>query len=397
MHKTLVFSLRLLPWVLFGLTTAIAEAELLKGSVPTLQPLITLLHPLRSDFALYYRDSLVALKAGGHDIYDPAIVQQVTANLHLWRIVKDPGLGLSLPPLIWFGIPFALLPFKVAYVAWMVLMGACLVGTWIVVAPGRGAAKLLTLAAAVFFIPALFAFSLGQATLLILGVLGTSWWLLRSGHPWAAGVVLALVSFKPQLAFLVPVALLITGRRSTFLGFAGASGLMAAVAAILIPPGAVIQWVERLFVASRDPHVWNVNTSLTLMGRGISWLSVLEATIIVGLGLVALLKERGSDMSDARAYAIGILGSLLLTPYLHYEDLAMLLLVWWLFIQTGPRGWQGWIAPICLMAATLEPFGLPLTRLAEMLWLASFALTPLKRPILQASAGASRAPAAAQA
>src|SRR5690348_6261807 len=90
---------------LVALATLVAIFEIYGGRIHNLDPIATMTHPARTDFAQYYRDSLVAVRQGGRDIYNVATFQQVTASLGLVRLESDPNVVLSLPLLVWFGIP----------------------------------------------------------------------------------------------------------------------------------------------------------------------------------------------------------------------------------------------------------------------------------------------------
>src|SRR5438445_11264090 len=109
--------------VSLGLAAATLAAVMLfiyKGNIANLNPIGMIEHPLQSDFALYYRDSSVAVKAPKHNPYDLRTFQQVTAAIGIRRLTADPVVpSLSLPPLIWVVVPFTHLPFELAYLLWM--------------------------------------------------------------------------------------------------------------------------------------------------------------------------------------------------------------------------------------------------------------------------------------
>jgi hypothetical protein len=251
---------------------------------------------------------------------------------------------------------------------------------WFVAAPATGLPRPLQLLLAAIFVPTAFVLALGQATLLVVGVVALTWWLLKRGHQGWAGVVLSLIVLKPQLAFLVPVALLIAGRRLTFFWFMGASALLAGIALLLLPFDSLVDYAGRLLAAGRDPNLWNVNTTLTIAGERGGVAGLVQEALVLVAGLVAIRRHVAPETRDECALVVGLLTSLLLTPYLHYPDLAVLTIAAWLFLRMRPGGWQRWLPLLCYAAATIEPFGVTLTRPSEILWLACLALLPLARP-----------------
>lgn len=362
-----------LPNLVLALTTlsiVLAMVWLYEGRIANLDSIGTFQHPLRSDFALYYRDSVVAVHGGGRNLYDFATFRQVTASLGISRIVPDPEVpSLSLPPLIWLVIPFTTLPFGIAYVVWLVLLGSCLVLTWAVSASGRSVNKLAQLLVAGVFAPVSFAIADGQAILLVMAVVAGSWWLLKHEHDIWAGIVLALLVFKPQIAFLVPLALLLAGRKKAFISYLGAIAVLASIVVIAVPWESLVQYLTRLAGASRRPGLWSVNTSLTVASQGRPILTILSDALVLATASVAVSRHGRPAARDEYAIVAGLLGSLLVTPYLHFPDLAILVLAAWLFLHTEPPRWQRWLLFAGYWTATFEPFGGWFTRPVEMIWL----------------------------
>lgn len=293
----------------------------------------------------------------------------MTASLGINRLVADPVVpSLSLPPLIWLVIPFTALPFGIAYRAWLVLLGACLVGTWAVAARGGGVKKWIQLLVAAVFVPVAFGMADGQAILLVVAAVAGSWWLLKRDHEIWAGIVLALLVFKPQIAFLVPFALLLVARKKSFISFFAATAVIASIVVITVPWDALLQYSSRLAEASRQPGLWRGNTSLTL-AQGGPLLTILSDALVLAIAWLAIRRHSQPEVRDEYAIVVGLLASLLVSPYLHYPDLAILVLAAWLFLRTEPLGWQRWLLFIGYGMATIEPFGGWFTRPVEMIWL----------------------------
>ena len=340
------------------------------GHVVSLNGKGMLEYPLRTDFALYYRDSLVALRAPHHNPYDLNTFREVTASLGIKRLKADPVVpSLSLPPLIWLVMPFTLLPLIVARWLWMSLLTACLVMAWVVAAPAQGWRKWALLVMAAVFLPVSFAIADGQAILLVVGVVAVSWWLLKRGHEVWAGIALSLIVLKPQLAFAVPLVLLAAGRRRTFIAFGGASALIALTVLLTIPLDALLQYVARVTHAAHDPDLWRVNTNLTAATQGGPIVGLVEDAVAAAVAWIAVGRAKDQAVKDDLAFVSGLLISMLATPYLHYPDLSVLVLGAWIFLRLQPPAWQGWLLVAGYWLATMEPLGFPFTRTLELAWL----------------------------
>src|SRR5205807_1823531 len=79
------------------------------------------------------------------------------------------------------------------------------------VAPGRRVVRLIHGVGAAVLLPVFVGILFGQVSLLVVAAVALSWWLLSRGRPWLAGLALSALILKPQIAFLVPLALLLAG------------------------------------------------------------------------------------------------------------------------------------------------------------------------------------------
>jgi hypothetical protein len=283
----------------------------------------------------------------------------------------------------WLAVPLTLLPFQVAYFVWSALLLGALGWTWYLAAPGTGRLRLVHLAAAVGWLPVIYGLQLGQPGLLVaLGVAGC-YALLCRDRPFWAGVALGALVLKPQLAFLVPAALLVSGRYRAFWGSVVAIGALAVIAALVVGPEGISTYQQRLAFAAGVP----VNRELTVAGlvgnmpvaRAVQALLALWALI-----LVYRLRGRGHEW----AFIPALVGGLVASPYLHLDDLVMLGLAGWLFLRTSPRPRWSWVAFMALViAAEGIPFWGPLPVIAgEVAVLLLLTVAP--RQEAPASAGA---------
>ncbi len=327
-----------------------------------------------NDLTFYYAGARIGLVHGWASIYDLHLQQVELDAMGSGMTIAQLARFISPPPLAWLAAPFTALPFPIAYWAWSATLLAALVLTWQLAAPGSGRARLIHLAAALGWLPVIYSLQLGQPGLFVALGVAACYALLRTGHPTWAGIALAPLVLKPQLAFLVPLALLAARRDRAFLASALALGLLAALSAVALGPGGVATYEARLSFASGVP----VNRALTLA----PWLGNLTVTRAVqaviavwALALVYLMRRRGLEWT----FVPVLVGGLLASPYLHLDDLEMLGLAGWLYLRTPGPSWVWAYMVGVVIAVEGEPFWGPLPVIvAELVILALISVVALR-------------------
>jgi hypothetical protein len=296
-----------------------------------------------NDFTFYYVAAQIGLQQGWSHIYDLQLQQSALNALGSGITVAELARFISPPPVAWLALSLLALPFDAAYAVWSGLLLVALGATWRLAAPGAGRPRELYLAAAVGWLPVIYGLQLGQPGLFVaLGVTG-SYALLRSGRPWWAGIALGAVALKPQLAFIVPLALLAAGRFRAFAGSLVALGLLAALSALALGQGGIGTYLDRLHFASGV----SVNQELTLayfLGGAARPAQVLIAAWT--LLLVFRMRRRGPEWP----YVLALTGGMLATPYVHLDDLMMLGLAAWLVLRARSPRWT-WVYVFALVVA----------------------------------------------
>jgi hypothetical protein len=304
-----------------------------------------------NDLTFYYAAAKIGLNHGWQSIYDLRFQQEALDALNSRIQIAQLARYISPPPVAWLAVPLTLLPFQVAYFVWSGLLLGALGWTWYLAAPGAGRLRLVHLAAAVGWLPVIYGLQLGQPGLFVaLGVAGC-YALLRRDRPFLAGVALGALVLKPQLAFLVPAALLVSGRYRAFWGSVVAIGALAALAAVVVGPEGITTYQQRLAFAAGVP----VNRELTiagLMGNVPVARAVQALLALWALALVYRLRGRGHEW----VFIPALVGGLVASPYLHLDDLVMLGLAGWLFLRTSPRPGWSWVA---VMALVISAEGIP--------------------------------------
>jgi len=291
-----------------------------------------------NDFTFYLAAARIGLGRGWPSIYDLSIQQAELDAMGSRITIAQLARFISPPPVAWLAVPFTALPYDAGYWIWSALLLAALVGAWYLAAPGAGFARVVLLAAALAWLPVIYGLQLGQPGLFVaLGVAG-AYALLRAGRPFPAGLALGVLALKPQLAFLVPIALLVSGRYRAFGGAVVALGVLAAASAIAVGTTGIAEYQDRLSFAAGVP----VNRELTLapfMGD-LTVTRIVQVVIAIwALALVYRFRKRSVEWVLVPA----LTGGLLASPYLHLDDLVMLGLAAWIYLRAEPKPRWAWV------------------------------------------------------
>lgn len=287
---------------------------------------------VRNDFRLVWGAAVAGLRHGYGHLYDLSAQRAATEALgtgFYWQPYLNP------PPLAWLVTPFTALPFEVAISLWTALLVAAAVAAWYLVAPGAGLVKAAHLALFLGLFPTAFGLMVGQPVALVAAAVALAWWLACRDRPVLAGVVLAGIAVKPQLALLVPLCLLIAGHRRMFGAWLVTSVAIAIVALVMLGGEGLQRYRDVLSLASH----WEPTRRYAISGPlGLGPQVYVLEIIVVAMASVAAWRQRGEDVS--RPIATGIVASLLFTPYVGFQDFAILVVAGWLVVRSGATGLQ---------------------------------------------------------
>jgi len=328
---------------------------------------------VRNDFRLIYGAALTALRHGYSHLYDlsaqKATVEGLGAGFY-WSPFLNP------PPLVWLATPFTLLPFSVALVFWTALLLAAAVLTWYLVAPGGRLTRAAHLALWLGLFPVAFGLLVGQPVALVAAAVATSWWLAEKNRPVLAGLALSVIAIKPQVALLVPLCLLVSGHARMFGTWLVATGLMVLVALAALGPDGLHRYVDVLSLASQ----WEPTRRYAVAGPlGLGpQIAVVQGLVAAAAAWVAWRHRHGSV---GVPIAAGITASLLFTPYVGFQDFAMLVVAGWLVLRAQPSRLQLGLLVIGygLLELALLVLAVPIL-LAEAAFLISLALPAAQPP-----------------
>jgi len=281
------------------------------------------------DFYVYYLAAQLGRAHGWAAIYDPAVfLPPVTAA------VGKPLPYLNPPELAWLVTPLSFLPYPLAAWIWTVLLAAAFVVVWYLTAPGRRMGRLIHGVGAVVLLPVFVGVLFGQVSLVVVAAVALCWWLLSRGGPWLAGLALSALIIKPQIAFLVPLALLLAGYGRVFLAWFAVSVPLAGITLLATGTGVFQQISRSLHTVSGVPGP--IQSSLL---RQLP-LPVAAFGIAAVLGVCGFILWRGRGSGPSRPVAVGLIASVLVSPYVNFYDLSALVLAAWLMLRTRPPRWQ---------------------------------------------------------
>jgi Glycosyltransferase family 87 len=329
------------------------------------------------DFHTYLAASVVGLNQGWPHIYDQSVVAVAQKQLvpSLW---SQPFLS---PPMVaWLAAPLTVFPFWVAYAIWALLMFFSLAAALTWAGVSTGTVRWIAVLAALTPWWVLHAVNLGQVVPLVAAGAVVGWRLLRDKKDIAAGVALSLIFLKPNTAILVPVALLAARRYRAFTSWLAVGGVLALIALLLLGTQGISAYVNQL----RAPLPGGAD-SLTIHGAvgATGVVATVLRVLIFGAVLAAAFKVRESP---GLVIPAGIVGSLLVSPYLHASDLCLLSAAAWMVWEERPGlVWGavfavGWVlASPFLFIAGLSPNlnRLPWLELALLVALVVIAWRPL--------------------
>jgi hypothetical protein len=255
--------------------------------------------------------------------------------------------------------PIAQLPFAAALAVYTalgmvaVILSAWLMHRYVLPAPLRSLPTLVVVVAT-FSVPISWDILMANwDAFMLLALVGAAALLPR--RPVLAGMLLAILFVKPQVAFLVPVALLIARQWRLLLGLAVGVGVWGISTLVMVGTHGTAQWIH---IATA------IGTIQAAMAVGIPGLLALAGIptaaidLVIALGAVAAtllfwILRCHLHADPAMAIGLGILASLLLAPHVNLQDPCLLALPLCLWGRTRPR--QA-LAAALLLSFTALPY-----------------------------------------
>lgn len=312
-------------------------------------------HPFGEDFVNFWSGPALAVQGRLAEIYD-------IARFHRFEVaaVGHPIdlYHYSYPPvMLLFTAPLGLLPYPVAWALWTGL-------GWLAFAAVVRAMMARGWALYAAALPAVWiSVAGGQNGCWTAAILGGGLQLLKA-RPFIAGLVLSLLAYKPQLAWLVPVALLAGGHWRALAGLA--AGGVASLGGTLLLFGPDI-WLAfaaqaellRVVIFENGSGTWHRMVSVFVLfrhaGAGVGAAYAAQALVSVAVAAAVARVWRSQARAPAR-YSVVVLGVLIASPYVSdYDLVAAALVPLWLWRDAGPRARTAMALPVIapLFAAQL--------------------------------------------
>ena len=320
------------------------------------------------DFATFYIAAEAGMRYGWSSMYDRATLQALATTHGLPHdYISSAQVFANPPAFAWLLVPLTVLTIPAAYLVWTIVSLGALVWAWYVAAPYAGLGKLTLLLVALAIWPVLNAFFYGQPSMLILGLVATAWWFgaRNKPNPIAAGMALAFATaLKPQAVFLVPIAVLVSGRYRLFASWAVSGGVIALVSVAALGSTGLTNWWHALnYLQSNSTH--SHVTIAYVFGQGP------VAYALEGLqGVAALVIAWRRRTHLEVVFAAGLVGSLAASFHLHQPDYSSLVLGAWLVLRASPPLWHRLWFLAALPAMQLLTLGQPVPQLIwDAAWL----------------------------
>lgn len=354
------------------------------------------------DFTIYYTAGTMVGEGKGHQLYDDRsqfevqkqFAPQVATRLGALPFNHPPFEALLFAPITW-------LPYRAAYLLWMLANLGMLAALPIVLRPyvpvmAAWSNSTWTVVSLAFF-PIFFALLQGQDTILLMFLYGLTFVSLKKEHQIRAGAWLACGLFKFHLVLPFLFLLLIQQKtlqrsRKILFGFASVAALLGAISIATVGLRQMIAYPRYVLGleatmargAINPSDMPNLRGILYLLASNVRFFGVVLAFSAL-LFLVAVWNSRwGKGTAADLQFAMAIFATVLVSYHALESDLCVLaipilFLAGWLHETSGSRKWTRLAIIASLAVLLFSPLHLVLimrcSRLAYVGWavLMSFA------------------------
>lgn len=308
--------------------------------------------PIGTDFSNVYAAGVLTLSGRTPDAYDPAL--QHAAEKAVFEGRDVPFYGWHYPPFfLMVAALLALMPYALALLCWLAVSLPAFMAAVHAILPRRET----WLATAAF--PAVFVnIGHGQNGFFTAALLG-GFLTLLDRRPALAGVLLGLLSYKPQFGILIPLVLLATGRWTTILSAIATVAALIVSSTLLLGMGVWHAFAEsttftRTVVLETGGTGWEKIQSLfsavRMWGGGIDAAYAAQAALALSLAASIVWLWRSQAAFELKAAALAV-ASLLATPYVLDYDLVVLAIAIAFFVRHGlTRGFHAYEISLLALA-----------------------------------------------
>jgi alpha-1,2-mannosyltransferase len=318
--------------------------------------------PVGKDFFCFWSAGRLALAGHAADIFNP----RALAAFQQSYLAAPDGVSIPwfYPPLLllYISCAFALLPYKVAYVVFLLVSSIAFV-----LLTRRYFPSVRTLHIVAF--PAFWFNALSGQNGLLTAIILIGGLICLHSKPLVAGGVFAALSYKPQLCFAIPIFLLVERRYETIIAGAIALAALMALSTGLFGTAIWPAFIDGIQEARTFNHLsGNIKYesfaqlygSLRVIGIGHDLATGLNYAF-AAVATAAAIRFWLYANNQSEKHAVVILLSLLLAPHLIYYDFVVTgAAIVWLWHRAGLRPALGmiWAAPF--IWPFVAPYGIPI-------------------------------------
>ncbi|HEX6489173.1 MAG TPA: glycosyltransferase family 87 protein [Candidatus Dormibacteraeota bacterium] len=342
--------------------------------------------PAAGDLRIMVFAGISGVRHGWDWVYQPAHFMPALAA---WGGPADTP--VREPPVVALVLtPLSLVPWPAAAYLWLAVSAVLFAAGVLLISRDAAPSRRVALLAACFgFFPVFVALGQGNDTAIAFFGVALAYRLASDGREKAAGAALALALFKPQMMFLAPVALLAAGRWRLVAASALTSVGLVLATLLVTGPRTFSLWVQELGgSAGQSNRIWTeLNTAAYYLPR-----PLLPVLILLGAAAAAWAgwRFRRSPKALEAAFAVGIVASLLATPYADPQEFSALLIAGWLLWRVWPRPAVGLALVLLYAGLTLTflnlPSPVPLVEVAVLLAVLATTLPRLQARLTPAPA-----------
>jgi hypothetical protein len=319
--------------------------------------------PLGADFPSFWAASRLALLGGPAKVYN--LAAHAAAERSAFGGARVPYSAFFYPPTyLLICLPLGLLPYLAALAAWLGVTGyACwrIVQVWLGPSLRRWALPMLA------FPGVLSTVGHGQNAFLTTALFGAAI-LAWDRRPLLAGVLIGLLTIKPQLGLLIPLALIVSGRWRVIASACATALGLALTALAVFGFGTWRGWLAVSPLARRAleedwvgaDKMQSAFAAVRLLHGSLGLAYAVQAAVAVTAAaiLVQVMRPRAADPLAPDALAQGAAlatASLLASPFMLDYDLMLLALpLAWLAREQAKGGALPW-EKTAMLAAFLLP------------------------------------------
>jgi hypothetical protein len=283
---------------------------------------------IESDFRIWYAAATIGPHWGWTRLYDIDI-QRIAVD-SVWPGSRFLAFA-NPPPAAWLITPFTLLPFGAALGLWTVLSVALLVAVSQAFTSRGWLARSVWVMSGLGFLPTFVMVEAAPLSPVVFGAAAACALFLKRGREIPAGLVLSLIIVKPNVAILVPLAILCAGYLRAFVAWLAASVVIGVISVVTIGTHGLLA-----FIAVNIGYVgegYHLNYSLAdLLGGPVPY--AIAAVVATALALIASRSDK--TIGPGVCVAAGIVGSLLINHHLTPADFTLLLIPIWIVIAAQP-------------------------------------------------------------